>query len=268
MDKLKQWVALTVLGCTAVLAGGWFLLVGPERTEAADLRLQAASAESGNQSLRTQLSVLKAQAKDLPQQKAKLAAIAAKIPDNPALPSLIRALDAASTDAGVELLSIAPSAPAPVVAAVAAAPVAPDAPAPADAPAAPVAAPAAPAGAGLLQSVPLVIDVVGGYFEVQQFVGDLERLSRALRITSLALAPGTSPVAGQSAAGSAQDGRSLKATLTGEVFLVSGLTPPVPVAVATTAAPARTGAVPASTPAPGTAPVSLTAVPTTAVPAK
>ena len=28
MDKLKQWVALTVVGCLGIMAAGWFLLAG------------------------------------------------------------------------------------------------------------------------------------------------------------------------------------------------------------------------------------------------
>ena len=270
MDKLKQWVALCVLGCLAVLAGGWFLLVGPERTEAADLRVQTATAQSGNESLRTQLAVLKAQAKDLPQQQAKLAAVAAKLPDDPALPSLVRALDSASGEAGVDLVSIAPGPAAPVVAAAAAVPAAPApgaAPPPAGAPAAASAgapatsAAAPPAGDGVLQAVPLQINVVGGYFQVQQFVSDLERLSRALRITALSLAPGTSPAAGAGATASTDDGRSLSATLTAEVFLISGLRPVPAPAAAPGAGPVGPTAGPAAAAGPGAGPAAG-AVPT------
>ncbi len=131
MDKLKQWVALTVVGCLAVLAAGWFLLVSPKRTEAEELRTaDGVAGAAATRPCARSWRCCKAQAKDLPKQQAKLAAVAAKIPENPALPALIRALDGASADAGVELVSIAPGAPAPVVAADAAgAPAAPAAPA-------------------------------------------------------------------------------------------------------------------------------------------
>ncbi|MDP9436510.1 MAG: type 4a pilus biogenesis protein PilO, partial [Actinomycetota bacterium] len=126
MDKLNQWIALTVVGCLAVLAGGWFLLVAPQRAEAEALRAQAAAQDGTNSTLRTKLAVLKAQAKDLPKKQAELAAVAAKIPGGPELPALIRALDAASADAGVDLMTIAPGAPVPVGAAAdGAAPAAP-----------------------------------------------------------------------------------------------------------------------------------------------
>ena len=111
MDKLKQWIVLTVVGCMAVLAAGWFLLISPKKAEAADLVAQTASQEATNDGLRTQLEVLKAQAKDLPKKQAELARVQAKIPDDPALPTLIRALTGAAADAGVELVSVTPGAP-------------------------------------------------------------------------------------------------------------------------------------------------------------
>lgn len=225
MDKLKQWVALTVLGCLGIAAAGWFLLVSPKKAEAADLQAQTASQESTNASLRTQLEVLKAQAKDLPAKQADLARVAAKIPDNPALPSLIRALTAAAASAGVELVSVTPGPPAAVAVPVAAAPVAAD---PAAPPADPAAAPAAPAAgaptataAGTLAGIPVAINVVGGYFEVAQFMSNLENLPRALRVTNLTLAPGTSPVAGEGASTTVEDGSSLTSTITGSVFMAA-----------------------------------------------
>jgi Tfp pilus assembly protein PilO len=225
MDKLKQWVALTVVGCLAIMAGGWFLLVSPKRTEAAEVRAQAVAQESTNDGLRNELELLKVQAKDLPKKQAELARVAAKIPDNPGLPSLIRALTAASTSAGVEFVSVTPSAPAPVAAPVAAAPVA-GAPAPAADPAA--AAPAAPADpnapapagpVGTLAAIPIAINVVGGYFEVSQFLANLENLPRALRVTNLTLAPGKS--ASDKSEGSADDGSSLTSTITGSVYMAA-----------------------------------------------
>ena len=229
MDKLKQWVALTVLACLGIAAAGWFLLISPKKAEATDLRAQTASQESTNASLRTQLEVLKAQAKDLPKKQADLARVAAKIPDNPALPGMIRALTTAAASAGVELVSVTPGLPvaavvvAPVLAPVPADPAAPPAnPAAAPVPApAPVAGATAPTAAGTLASIPMAINVVGGYSEVSQFMSNLESLPRALRVTNLTIAPGTSPVAGEGASTSTEDGRSLTTTITGSVFMAA-----------------------------------------------
>ena len=202
MDKLKQYVTLTVLGALVILAAGWFLLVSPKKGEATDLQEQAAQQVSANSVLQTQLQVLRAQAKELPKKQAELARVAAKIPDNPSLPALIRAITAASTSAGVEFVSVTPGPPA---ATVAAAPVAPADPAAAPGPAAAV-APAAAAGgsAGTLTSIPVALNVVGDYFEIEQFIANLENLPRALRVSNLTLAPGASPTAGQSAPSSVE----------------------------------------------------------------
>ncbi len=237
MDKLKQFVLLTVLGAIVILAAGWSLLVSPKKTEATELQATADSQVSANAVLQTELQVLRAQAKELPKKQADLARIAAKIPDNPSLPALIRALTAASTSAGVEFVSVTPGPP---TAAVAAAPVAPVAPADPAAPVAPVAPAAAPAGgtAGELAVIPLAINVVGDYFEVEQFLANLENLPRALRVTNLSLAPGVSPTARQGAKASTDDGRILTSTVTGSVFMAAGRPVATPV-VAPVAAPAK-----------------------------
>lgn len=245
MDKLKQWVALTVVGCLAIMAAGWFLLVAPKRSEAADLQMQAADRVSANDQLETELQVLQAKAADLPKEQAKLAAVSAKLPDDPALPGLIRALLEAGKSSGIDLVSVAPGVPELVVPAVVAAPVAPvegqpataegQPPVPAPAPAQgqttpdPAATPAAPAApgvvapgpAGQLASIPLAISVVGDYFEVQQFVAALEQLPRALRVQTLNLAPGTSPSASESATASVEEGRSLTTTINGFVYMAA-----------------------------------------------
>lgn len=229
MDKLKPWVLLTVAACLVVLAAGWFLLVSPQRAEADDLRAQTATQEAGNAAELTRLAALKAQAKDLPKQQAKLAAVQAKIPADPAMPTLIRALNAASADAGVTLVGITPSAPVAASAAPAPAPVDPADPAAA-------AAPAAPAASALTR-IPLTLDVVGSYFEIQQFVSSVEGLDRALRISGLSLAEATDANA---AGPRAAPGSRLAAAITGEVFLTPSA--PAPATPAPAAAPATTPA--------------------------
>lgn len=237
MDQLKKWVTLSVALSVLVLAAGWFLAVSPKRSEAAELRVQAEQQVSANSSLETQLQVLKAQAKDLPKEQAKLAAVAAKIPADPALPSLVRALLEASERSGVELVSVAPGAPEVVAAAV---------PAPVEAPvegqttpdpAAPVDPAAAPVSlAGQLANISLAINVVGDYFELQQFVAALEGLPRALRVQDLAITPGASP--SDQSSTSTEDGRSLSAQLTGFVFMAVDRPTAMAVTVPGDAAPA------------------------------
>lgn len=219
MDKLKQYVVLTVLGSVMILAAGWFLLVSPKRGEASALREQAASQVSANAQLGAKLQVLKAQAKALPREQAKLAAVAAKIPDNPALPALIRALTTAAQSAGVELVSVTPSAPT----------AATTAPATGTATAAKPGVAASSSSAGQLGVIPVAINVVGGYFQVEQFMSALENLPRSMRVTNLALVPGTNPV--KPTKTPAEDGKSLNTTITAQVFMATNRPPATAVTV-------------------------------------
>jgi type IV pilus assembly protein PilO len=213
MTDTRKWSAVAVVLVAAIFAAGWFLLVAPKRTEAADLQAKTVSQEGTNTSLEQKLQQLKAQQADLPQKRARLAAITTKIPTNPALPSLIRDLTAAGRKIGVSIDSMAPSAPLAVVAA---------------APGAVAAAPAPAAAAGTsdaLFQVPLTLNVTGSYFELEQYVSKLEGLKRSFLVTGFNLAPAT--VAG------APEG-DLTITLTGRVFL----TQPVAPAAVTPVAPA------------------------------
>ena len=238
--KMKQWVALTAVGVLAVMAAGWFLLVSPKRGEASNIRAQVASQDSTNSGLQTQLAMLKAQAKTLPQQQAKLARVAAKIPDNPALPSLIRALSAAAEDAGVELVSIAPSGPTPVAAA-ATTPTTPGATGAAGASNARSAVPGAASGAssstpvtltgsapsskfsaGTLTAIPVSINVVGGYFQVEQFLDKLEGLARAAKVTAFTLNPSSNPFKSQAITQNVESGKVLAANVTANVYMAVG----------------------------------------------
>ena len=221
MDKMKQWIALTVVGALAIMAGGWFLIVSPKRSHAADLRTQADAQERANAQLETDLATLKAKAKALPAQQAKLAAVAAKIPNNSALPTLVRALNDAADNVGVELVSVSPGAATAV--------------APAGAPGSVTAASAstttpsvaAAGAAGTLQSLPMTLNVVGGYFQVAEFLDRLESLQRAFKVTGFNLAPGLNPVKQAASQPSIDTGKSLTATITGMVFQSTGAANPV-----------------------------------------
>jgi Tfp pilus assembly protein PilO len=230
VDKMKQWVVLAVVAALVVVVGGWMFLVSPKRATASDLRTQADQANVHNQQLRSQLQVLQAQQKLMPKYEAQLAQIRTQIPDNPALPALIRALTAAADKADVELVTVAPSAPAdyrPTGGATAAAkPVSGAAPGAA-------ATPATAAGAaGALKVINLSLNVVGGYFETENFFNQLESLSRAFKVTTFQMGPGTNPLSGTAATSTAlSDGRVLATTMNASVFMAPS-TAAAPVAAA------------------------------------
>ncbi len=203
MTLTRKWSFLTAVLVVAVLAAGWFLLVSPKRSEAADLQQQASGQASENERLVQKLEVLKAQQADLPRQRARLATLQTQLPDNPALPRLVRDLTAAGRKTGVQLASLAPAVPVQLVATVQGTPVAAPPAAgtegttegTADGAAAgttdtategsAATAPAAPAN--VLYQVPLVIEATGSYFELEQFVNKLESLKRSLLVSGFTL---------------------------------------------------------------------------------
>jgi len=176
MTESRKWSAGAVVLIAAIVAAGWFLLVSPKRTEAADLKTQTATQDATNVTLEQKLQELKAQQADLPAQRARLAEIQHAVPGNPGLPSLIRDLTAASSKVGVTIDAMMPAAPAAVTTAASAVVAQPD--------------PAAAAAAGpVLYQVPLSLNVSGSYFELEQFVQQLEGLQRAFLVTGFSMAP-------------------------------------------------------------------------------
>jgi Tfp pilus assembly protein PilO len=249
MTVTRKWSLLAAVLVVAVLAAGWFLLVSPKRSEAADIKAQTASQEQKNVQLQSEIQQLEAQLAELPKERAKLATIQKQIPNNPALPSLIRDLTDAGRKAGANIDSLAPSPPVAVVADTA--PVAPvttsttstdsstssestdstdstDS-ASATAPTTPTAA--APATESTLFAVPIVVKVTGSYFELEQFVSKVEVLQRSFLVNGFTVGEPTGDKAG--------DG-DLTIELKGSVFLAA------PSAQPTTATPAPVASTPAA----------------------
>ena len=212
MSKSRQWATLTAVVCLAVLAAGWFLVVKPQRSHAADLRTQKTSVESTNEKLRSDVAQLRAQQKDLPAQQKLLSQIATKIPDNPALPALIRQLSAAADGAGVNLLSLAPGQPALTASA-------------ASSTSSSSTSAATSAAAAPLASIPLTVQVQGSYFNLEQFFSAVESLNRAMLVSGFTLAPaggssatgGAAPSTGGSGTAALPPG-TLNASITAQVF--------------------------------------------------
>jgi Tfp pilus assembly protein PilO len=231
MNKMRQWSLLTGLAVVVVFAAGWFLAVSPQRHHAASLRTQAVSQQSSNAQLLSQINQLKQQKQGLPAQQRLLDQIAAKVPDNPALPALIRELSTAANAAGVDLESLAPAAPAPVAATPGAA-VAPVAPA--------TGVQSTAAGAALpLEQISLVIKVHGSYYNVESFFAAIEKMKRAMRVTSWSTAPGAPAASASAPSGSTSGGGTtvnqlppdtLEASLTALVYESPALAAPTQVA--------------------------------------
>jgi Tfp pilus assembly protein PilO len=221
VSRLRQWSLLTAVAVFAVLAAGWFLLVSPKRSDAAGLREQATAQARANDTLRAQAAALTLQARDLPRQRARLALLAGKIPSDPALPALIVRLREAADAAGVTLVSLAPGQPTAVAATR-----------PGGVPAPTGSATAV--GAGQLLAIPVIVQVTGGFFQLEQFLTNLEDLPRSFLVGQLSVAPGASVAATTTGQAGGLSSGSLTASLTGRVFL-SAARPagPTPVAPST-----------------------------------
>jgi Tfp pilus assembly protein PilO len=234
MDKMRQWTLLTVVGIVAVLGAGWFLAVSPQRHHAADLRNQAATQLTANQQLQSRVAQLEAQKKGLPAQQRRLNQIAAKIPDNPALPALIRQLSSAANSAGVDLVSLSPAEPvatSPTGAAVTSTTTAPG---------------TVPAATSNVLQIPVAIVVQGSYYNIENFFDAVEKLPRAILVPGwqLSLATGTSSVSSDSSVGSSTatpGGKQLPPdTLKGQINAVVFESPQVAASASAPVAPVTT----------------------------
>jgi hypothetical protein len=192
MSRSRTWTVGAAVLALAVLAAGWFALVGPKRAEAADLQAQAVEQQEANARLQSKIKLLQAQAADLPAQQAKLAEIRTRIPESPTLPALVRSLTDLAQRAGVELYSLEPGEIEPVqsAATTTATPSASDPEATAEESstdsAATTPAPAA-APTSTLTAQPVNVIVVGSYFGVEQFLNLAEDLQRSFLVTGLTL---------------------------------------------------------------------------------
>lgn len=220
MDKTRQSAIVALLAVVAVAAAGWFLLISPQRSHANSLRTQAAQAQQNNDMLAAQVAQHRAQEKQLPQKEALLAELQSRVPSDPQLPSLVRELSSAADSAGVSLVSLSPATPSAVTQTAA--------PAAGTTKGATAATPALPTGS--LASISIQMNVVGGYFNLEQFFSNLESLPRALRVTQFTLnasaSTGAAPTPAPSASASPQPlapGTALAgqetATITALVFM-------------------------------------------------
>jgi Tfp pilus assembly protein PilO len=221
MNKMRQWSILTGVGVLAVFVAGWFLLVSPQRSSAADLHTQAATQQQANATLQSQVSQLQQQKNGLPEQQRLLEQIAAKVPNSPALPVLIRQLTTAARASGVDLVSLAPSTPAPVTSTT---------------PVAPTAGAATPAA---LMQIPLTIQVDGSYFNIESFFREVEHLSRAMLVTEFSLTPVTGAGSGTTTTGGGAQAAA-PGSITGQIKATVFESPTVTAPQATTVAPPAT----------------------------
>jgi Tfp pilus assembly protein PilO len=185
MTRTRQWTMGTAAIVVLILLAGWFLLISPKRASAAEIQASTVTQEATNVTLASQLEALKVQKAGLPAEEAKLATIRQQIPDNPALPPLIRELSSLAKKSGVTLQLVAPATPTPNTS--------------------PAVTPAGPPATGVvpqLQTVGLNINFLGTYSNVELFLNHLEMLKRSFLVTGIQMNPGTATTNGVSNSGS------------------------------------------------------------------
>lgn len=203
MSNTRPWILGAAALSFLLAVAGWFLLISPERSKAADLRSQEAAQVQKNQQVQLDIAQLKAEFNSLPAKQAELAKIKQQLPNNPALPSLVRSLTTIANQSGAGLTSVAPGTPAAVVATG-------------------TGAAAAPAG---LVSIPVTIVVDGTYAQNELFLQKLQNsVTRAFLVQHLSIAVlDTASLSNSTPA--TPSGNLLRSTINGQIFVLQSVAP-------------------------------------------
>ncbi len=181
MTETRKWTLAAVAAGLVLVLAGWFLLIAPKRAEVADIKAQTVSQEQTNQQLETDIAVLKQQHKDLPQKQAELAALQTKIPTSADLTSYIRLMQELAHKSQVSFTSLSPSDAVPLGGTV------------------------DPTGAlplDTLATINVDLVVTGTYFQLTDFMNELETASRYTLVSGYAFAEASESDTGSTDTGS------------------------------------------------------------------
>lgn len=141
---------LIALGGVLLVVLWFFFLYKPSSDELAQVNEEIEAVEMQQDQLRVQLAQLQSIREDSPGLESTLAAYETLVPSDPGMPSLLRQLQTAANDSGLDLRSVAPSEPSPIE-------YGEDAPATAE-----------------MQSISLAVELEGGYFQLVDFLRRVE----------------------------------------------------------------------------------------------
>jgi Tfp pilus assembly protein PilO len=136
-----------------------FFLVLPKISDIGEAEDRLEQVEQDEVALQTELSRLQEAAENAPQLRRELARFRRAVPPVADLPGLINLLQTAADTSGVDFFSIAPGAPV-----------------------------AAPQGGAA--EIPASIQVIGGFFPVDEFLFRLETLQRASKVPTITVSEG------------------------------------------------------------------------------
>lgn len=175
MSMRMKFVALTV--ATLLFVIGWFFVgFKPASSRLAEVKDEVETTRTEIAALQARLARLQ----ELKLNEAQLRADAERydrgLPTRPAVSDFIRQVQDAANNAGIDFLTISPSVPAETGGAQAAQPADPSAP--------------PQAAAAAYRTIDVSMNANGGFFNVERFVSNLERLDRAIRIQTFNLSGG------------------------------------------------------------------------------
>jgi Tfp pilus assembly protein PilO len=162
---------------------------------------QLASAQAQQQSLQTQLTSLQATANNAKAIRTQMSVLDAAVPDDSHLSDLIRMLNDAADQAGVDFMTVTPGQPVAVTGGSSAPAstssqtdtTSPESsPSPAEGEPAPITPAFGPTLPESISVIPMTMTVNGSYFAVDEYLFRLESLPRISKVTQLSLAMGPS----------------------------------------------------------------------------
>jgi hypothetical protein len=231
MSNTRPWILGAAALSVLLAVAGWLLLISPERGKAADLKSQKTAQIQTNQQLQLDIAQLKAQFNSLPAKQAELAKIKQQLPNNPALPSLVRSLTNIANQSGAGLTSVAPGAP--VAAASTTTTTSTGA----------TTSTAAPAG---LVSIPVTVVVDGTYAQNELFLQKLQNaVTRAFLVQKLSISVLDTPSLSNNTP-VVPSGNLLRTTISGQIFVLQNV---APAATTTTGTGSTTSTTTTTTPA-------------------
>lgn len=174
---MKRNVIIAIVAAMlAVVALWYFFLYAPLGDDLDQAKADVAAAESQQTSLKATLARLQATAKNSSELTAQLNKLDAAIPEQPDEAQFIIDANRIAEDAGIDFLSVAP---------------------------------APPAAGGTASVIALDINISGSFFQVRQYLTDLEQLERLVIVDTISITSSTSDTTAET---------SLSVALTGRMF--------------------------------------------------
>jgi Tfp pilus assembly protein PilO len=180
MTPSRKWLLGGVGAAVLIFVLGYVFVVMPARSTASDLADQVAYQQDANVKAAAKLDLLRRQSGEVPSKQAEIASVRAQMPETVQQPELVRMIEDAAANAGVQLQVVTPSTPTNLE-----------------------------NSSVQIVALPMSIQATGGYANIKSFVDNLEKLERAFLITALEV---------HQAQGATTGTGDLSTTITGRFF--------------------------------------------------